>query len=318
MINLIVSVSRRTDIPALYSEWFYNRIKEGYVIVRNPFNRKQLSKIILDNNMVECFIFWTKDPKNFMNKLELLEKYNYYFQFTVTAYRKDIEVSLRKKRDIIKTFQELSNKIGKEKVVWRYDPILINDYYTKEYHYKWFEIFANNLSGYTNKCTISFIDEYKETKKNSNSLNLIKISEKDMIEIASNFVRIGEKYGIKIESCGEKVNLESYGVEQGACIDAKFISQITGNDTRKYKKDNMRKTCNCIKSVDIGEYNSCVHNCRYCYANYNSSIIQNNYNKHDKNSPILIGNITADDKVTLHNLCKSNSKKYNQLTLFKE
>jgi len=142
---MIVSVSRRTDIPAFYSEWFFNRIKEGFVYVINPFNRKQISKVELTPKTVDLFVFWTKDAEPMLKRLDELKEFNYYFQFTITSYRNDIEKDIRRKSDIIKTFKKLSKIIGKEKVIWRYDPILLNEFYTKEYHYKWFEKFCIEL-----------------------------------------------------------------------------------------------------------------------------------------------------------------------------
>lgn len=312
---MIVSVSRRTDIPAFYSEWFYNRIIDGEVLIRNPFNRNQVSRVILDKEIVDCFVFWTKNPEKMMKKLYLLDEYNYYFQFTLNSYGKDIEPNVPTKSHLIEVFKELSLKIGKKKVVWRYDPILINAHYTKEYHYKWFEVMANKLSGFTEKCMISFVDNYRETKKNIDKLALKEITESDMIEISSNLVKIAAKCGISIQSCGEKIDLSSVGVEHGQCIDKNLITDITGKNFLDSKKDNMREECNCIKSVDIGEYNSCLHKCLYCYANYNSSTIDKNYSLHDDKSKLIIGDLNGHEKITEHFLCKKAMKNYKQMSL---
>ena len=301
---MIISVSRRTDIPAFYSDWFFNRLKDGEVYIRNPFNKNQVSKVLLNKDLVDIFVFWTKDPFNMMKNFKILEGYNYYFQFTLTSYRNDIECNTRKKSDIIKTFIELSNKIGREKVIWRYDPILLNQYYTKEYHYTWFEKIAKTLKGYTNKCVISFVDDYKAINKNSADLNLKTIASDDMRQIAKRLVEISKKYEIEIESCAEHIDLSDVGVIKGACIDSNLISKITGLSESLFKEDNMRKECKCVKSIDIGEYNSCMHKCKYCYANYNSSTIQNNFRLHHKDSKILIGKLSGKEKITLHNLCK--------------
>lgn len=317
---MIISVSRRTDIPAFYSTWFFNRLKDGEVLIRNPFNRKQVSKVILNKEVVDCFVFWTKDPSHLIKLLHNLDGYKYYFQYTLTSYGDDIEVKVKRKQELIDTFINLSKRIGKEKVIWRYDPILLNNKYTKEYHYKWFEVIARKLRGYTDKCVISFVDEYKEIKKNADNLELEAISENDMIEIAINFVKIANKYNIIIESCAEKVDLTRYGVKFGACIDANLISTITGKDLSSLKKDNMRESCNCVKSIDIGEYNSCLHNCKYCYANYNSALIERNFATHNSNSSLLLGDLVGDEKITEHYLCKSKKKKpkVEQINLFDE
>lgn len=156
---MILSVSRRTDIPNYYSEWFYNRIKEGFLYVRNPMNAHQISEIKITPDVVDCIVFWTKNPLPMMKRLNEIKDYNYYFQFTLTGYGNDVEVNLpNKKTEMIPVFQELSEKIGKQKVIWRYDPIFFSDRYTKEYHLKAFKSIAEALSGYTEKCVISFVD----------------------------------------------------------------------------------------------------------------------------------------------------------------
>lgn len=163
---MILSASRRTDIPNYYSDWFLHRIEEGFVYVRNPMNPHQISKINLSPEVVDCIVFWTKNPKPMLDRLAELKAYSYYFQFTLTGYGTDIEAGVpHKKESIIPTFQSLSGKIGKEKVIWRYDPILFTDKYTPEYHLKAFEQIASALHGYTNKCVISFVDTYVKNKK---------------------------------------------------------------------------------------------------------------------------------------------------------
>ncbi len=156
---MIISASRRTDIPTYYSNWFFNRIKEGYVCVRNPMNIHQVSKISLSSNVVDGFVFWTKNPIPMMNRLNDLSDYKYYFQFTVNSYGKDIEANIPNKNDvIIPAFKRLSDLIGPERVIWRYDPILLTQQYSVEYHAKYFEEIAKRLSGYTHKCVICFVD----------------------------------------------------------------------------------------------------------------------------------------------------------------
>ena len=154
---MILSVSRRTDIPNYFSEWFFNRIKEGFVYVRNPLNPHQVSKIDITQNVVDCIVFWTKNPEPMLNRLDELTSYNYYFQFTLTGYGKDVERNVpHKKEKMIPIFQELSKKIGMKKVIWRYDPIIFTKKYTPEYHLKAFEQIATALQGHTEKCVIRF------------------------------------------------------------------------------------------------------------------------------------------------------------------
>lgn len=312
---MIVSVSRRTDIPAFYSEWFFNRIKEGFVYVSNPFNRKQISKVELTTKTVDLFVFWTKDAEPMLKRLDELKEFNYYFQFTITSYRNDVEKATRRKSDIIKTFKHLSKIIGKEKVIWRYDPILLNEFYTKEYHYKWFEKFCGELSGYTDKCVISFLDLYSKTKRNTRELNLKKISENDMYDIAERFAVIALKYNIKLQTCSEEIDFSKYGIKKGKCIDDELISRIIKCPIKVKKDDTQREVCGCVKSIDIGEYNTCKHNCLYCYANFNSNSVKKNYLMHDSKSNVLVGHIIGDEKITIRDMksikCEAKQLKMN-------
>ncbi len=295
---MILSVSRRTDIPAFYSPWFFNRIKEGFVLVRNPFNTKQVSKIDLSPEVIDCIVFWTKNPKRMMRRLNELEKYNYYFQFTLNSYDKTLEKNVPEKKYLINTFIELSNKIGKNKVIWRYDPIILTDKFTKEYHYKWFEYLAKRLSPYTDKCVISFLDLYKKTERNLKEINILPINQEDMLHIAEEFSKIASKYGLVIETCSEEVELSKFNINHGKCIDDKLISSIVGKKLSIDKDPTQRETCGCVKSIDIGAYNTCNHNCLYCYANFNKDMVKKNSLKHNKKSPLLFGELEEDEKVT--------------------
>jgi DNA repair photolyase len=301
---LIISVSRRTDIPAFYSEWFFNRLREGYVLVRNPMNFKQVSKISLKKGDVECFVFWTKNPKKFLDNIEELDRYQFYFQITINPYDKSIEVGVPKKKEIMSSFIDLSKKIGKDKVIWRYDPIILSDKIDIEYHVKYFDYIASTLSGYTNKCVISFLDIYPKTKRNTKELNLKDISEQDMITISEELVKIANKYNIEIETCSEKIDLDSLGINHGKCIDDKLISQLIGCDDSIDKDSNQREECGCVKSVDIGMYNTCPHQCKYCYANYSLETALKNHGLHDPQSPLLFGQLRGDEKITERKIIK--------------
>lgn len=187
---MILSVSRRTDIPAFYSDWFYNRIKEGYVLVRNPFNAHQVSRIKLSPEVIDCIVFWPKNPRAMMSRLSELKGYNYYFQFTLTSYDNTIEVNVPQKKYIIDTFIELSNMIGKDRIIWRYDPILLTDRYDKQYHYKWFDYLAKRLKDYTNKCIISFMDLYRKTERNLGHIQLKSITMMICLRLHLNYLKL--------------------------------------------------------------------------------------------------------------------------------
>lgn len=311
---MILSVSRRTDIPNYYSEWFYNRIKEGFLYVRNPMNPHQISKISLSSNLVDCIVFWTKNPVNMMSRLNELQNYKYYFQFTLTGYGKDIEPNLpNKRKDLIKTFQNLSKKIGDDKVIWRYDPILLNEKYVPEYHIKAFKEIASQLNGYTHKVVISFVDLYMKTKRNTEGLNIREISNNEIMELARKMAEIARVNHLTIETCAEQVDLSGVGINRGSCIDKDLIERITGCKLKVNKDKNQRNECGCFESVEVGTYNTCKNGCKYCYANYNEEQVKANVKLYDVKSPILCGNIGKEDKITERKL---KSAKEEQISLF--
>lgn len=310
---MVISVSRRTDIPAFYSEWFFNRIKEGYVDVINPFNSKQANRISLKKEDVDCFVFWTKNPKPLMKNINMLDGYNYYFQFTVNSYDKDIEMNVpSKSKEIINTFIELSKMVGPDKVIWRYDPIILTEKYDVNWHITYFEKLASKLSGYTKKCVFSFVDLYSKTKRNTRELKLIDLTESDMENIAKEFSIIAKKYNIELATCCEKIDLIKYGIKHNSCIDGDLIEELFSIKLNE-KKDNQREYCGCLKCHDIGTYNTCMHKCKYCYATFNNDIADKNMLLHNPNSSILIGKLSEDVKIYPVEVKKGAKK---QQTLF--
>ena len=296
---MILSVSRRTDIPNYYSDWFIARIKEGFLYVRNPMNAHQISKIDLSPEVVDCIVFWTKNPEPMLNRLEELAPYHYYFQFTLTGYGKDVECHVPHKREkMIPIFQELSKKTGMQKVIWRYDPVIFTKKYTPEYHLNAFEQIAASLRGYTEKCVISFVDLYAKNKRNMKLLDWYEAGEEELQEFAKKVSEIAKKNGMSIGSCAEKMDLEEYGIEHNCCIDKTFIESIIGCRLKAGKDKNQREECGCLESVDIGTYNTCKNGCKYCYANYSEESVVKNCSKYDPESPILCGAIDASDKIT--------------------
>lgn len=311
---MILSVSRRTDIPNYYSDWFFNRIKEGFLYVRNPMNTHQISRIDLSPNVVDCIVFWTKNPANMIKKLDCLKDYAYYFQFTLTGYGKDIEPNLPNKREeLISTFKRLSEKVGKEKVVWRYDPILISKQYTVDYHLKAFEETAGSLADYTDKVVISFVDFYAKTQRNTKELGMKQMTNDEMIRLAAKMARIASKYNLIIESCAEQINLQNVGIQHGSCIDKKLIEKILGCKLSGKKDKNQREECGCLESVEVGAYNTCLNGCKYCYANFNDEKVKENVKLYNHNSPLLCADIAPDDKITNR---KVKSLKDIQLSFF--
>lgn len=311
---MILSASRRTDIPNYYSEWFYNRIKEGFLYVRNPMNFHQISEIRISPDVVDCIVFWTKNPLPMMERLDELQDYQYYFQFTLTGYGNDIEKKLpNKKTEMIPIFQRLSQKIGKERIIWRYDPILFSDRYTVEYHLKAFTSIAEALNGYSEKCVISFVDAYPKNKKNMEQISCIDLKETELRAFVKELSTVAEKNHFKIGSCAEKIDLSECGVVHNSCIDRELIERLIGCKLKVNKDKNQREECGCFESVEIGAYNTCKNGCLYCYANYSEKSVESNVLKHDPTSPLLCGSVEAEDKV---NQRKVVSLKERQLSIF--
>ena len=311
---MILSVSRRTDIPNYYSEWFLNRIKEGYLYVRNPRNFHQVSEIDLSPEVVDCIVFWTKNPEPMLDKLEQLKDYPYYFQFTLTGYGKDMEPALpHKKENMIPVFQKLSAMIGNEKVIWRYDPIVVTETYSEEYHVKAFREIASSLNGYCKRVVISFVDSYSKIKKNLNDIGAIDKNQEELCDFSKKLAEIAKSNGMEIETCAELMDLSSCGIRHSSCIDPKLIETIIGCPIKTGKDKNQRGECGCVESVEIGAYDTCMNGCKYCYATYSEELVKANRALYDIYSPILCSNISKEDIITKRTL-KSNRE--GQLSLF--
>lgn len=318
---MIISVSRRTDIPCYYSDWFFERMRQGYVYVRNPMNSHQVSKILLNRENVDCIVFWTKNPQPMISRLTELGDIPYYFQFTITGYGRDIEPGLPDKRSVIlPTFIQLASMIGKERMILRYDPILMNEKYTLQYHCKAFEEIVGTLSGYTNQVVISFLDYYTKITKNLKEQGIRSLEEDEVHDIAREFSRIAKKYGMKIVTCAEKYDLSEWGIGHSCCIDPNIIESILqanikdveemnalgetlrniqlATKLKSLKKDkNQRVECGCVESIDIGAYNTCRNGCRYCYANVGQEVILRNYACYDSSSDVLCSKVTEEERM---------------------
>lgn len=294
---MILSVSRRTDIPAFYSEWFFNRIKEGFVYVRNPMNIHVVSRIPLNPKVIDCIVFWSKNPAPMLPRLDELKDYMYYFQITINPYDKSFECEVPLKHGVIDTFRQLSQRIGPKRVIWRYDPILLSETMGQKYHVRYFEEICKRLAGYTDTCVISFVDLYKKTQKNLKGTTAREVTFSEMLELASSLIIIAQRYGIKIQTCAEEIALDEIGIVHGKCIDNVLIEDLLDAKIVVSKDPNQRDECGCVQSIDIGMYNTCSHGCKYCYANYDNVIVAKNRLFHNPNSPLLIGELRQDDKV---------------------
>lgn len=289
---MILNVSGRTDIVAFYSNWFINRLNEGFVDVRNPFNPKLVSRIYFDD--VDLIFFCTKNPLPILGKIKDIKK-KVYFHITLTPYQKDIEPNVPSKKDIIEGIRKLANLIGKENIVIRYDPIIINEKYNLEYHIKSFEKVCSLLDGYTNRILISFIDDYKNVRKNMPILRCKRLTEKDYGIIGKKFSENAKKHHMVVHTCFENRNLVEYGFIKDDCISKELAYKLTGKNYRKANNIRKGNKCSCVVTVDIGVYNSCRHFCKYCYANYDEEKVSNNFKNHNPNSSLLIGKLEKDD-----------------------
>lgn len=305
---MIISASRRTDIPALYPEWFMNRLREGEVLVPNPYNRKKISRVPLSPETVDMIVFWTKNPDPMLAYLPELDAmgYRYYFEVTITDYGEDIEPSVPCTEEVMASFILMSEKLGKERMDWRFDPILLNETYTVDYHLKRFEIMCKWLHKATTRCMVSFVDHYK-------GCPFQEMETEDMEELAAGMGRIAAKYQLPLYSCAEKANLHRYGIQHGACIDKDKIRQLAGYKLDIKKASGQRKECNCVESLDLGIYDTCIHGCQYCYATGSLESAKKKYEQYDPDSPLLVGQLKGDEIITDKPVA---SNKDNQLSLF--
>lgn len=290
---MILFASGRTDIPAFYSNWFINRVEAGFVDVRNPFNQKLVSRIYFSD--VDLIMFCSKNPLPMINKLDIL-KLPVLFYVTITPYGKDVEPNIPDKRLIIDGVKKLSLVLGIDNVVVRYDPIFLSDKYNVDYHIKAFDKLCKNLNGYVNKIIVSFMDEYKNVRSNKNILKYRAFTREDYKKIGEAFSKSAMDNGMSVQTCFEDEDLTQYGFVKGECLSHELAYILTG---KKFKSSNVRKEkkCECVQMVDIGDYNSCMHMCKYCYANYDEKAVSSNFERHDDNSSLLIGTIQSDDVI---------------------
>ena len=293
---MIINTGCRTDIPAFYAKWLMNRIREGYVLVRNPYNPNQVTKYNLSPEVVDCLAFCTKNPEPMLTYLDELDMYKQYWFVTITPYGKDIEPNVPEKQKVIESFKKVSNHIGVDSIGWRYDPIFIGNGFDVNKHIECFEKMAKELKGYTHNCTISFLDLYEKVKRNAPDIK--PPIKEEQIEIAKAFARIGKENDMVIHACCEKTYLSQYGLQCNGCMSQEIVEKAIKNTLQPPKRKNLRQECNCLMGNDIGAYNTCGHLCKYCYANANKGLVIENMRKHNEKSSFLIGGNEDGDKIT--------------------
>lgn len=293
---MILQTGMRTDIPAFYSRWFLKRLREGFVLVRNPYDPQSVTRYRLDPAVVDLIGFCSKNPAPMLPHLEALRDYGQYWFVTITPYGRDIEPHVPDKEQVLETFKRLSDAVGPDSMGWRYDPILINDQYPVERHLRDFEHMAKTLSGYTESCVISFLDLYEKVKRNFPEAR--EVQKNDRITLGRAFAEIGRRYGMTIRACAEGTELAPYGVNCDGCMTVEIYEKALGCSLKVPRRKNQRGgQCACLLGTDIGAYDSCGHLCRYCYANSNRDLVLRNLRCHDPDSPFLLGGPLPGDRI---------------------
>jgi hypothetical protein len=296
---MIISASRRTDLPAFYADWFMNRIRAGYCAVPNPFNRNQVSYISLLSDEVEAIVFWTRNPAPLLPRLQELDDqgFHYYFQFTLVNNPKQIDPHSPPLEKAVGVFQQLADRIGPERVIWRYDPIFLSNITQFSYHIENYSCIAEKLQGYAKRSVISFVDDYRKASKRIRELGQYQIevrpSERLVVADVKHFVlklvKEATANGMEMQSCAENLDMTELGVRPGKCIDDDLVRTLFKYDSSSKKDPSQRKECGCAISRDIGMYDSCLFGCSYCYATQSFELARKNHSEHKPDSPSLVG-----------------------------
>ncbi len=292
---MIINTGQRTDIPAFYSQWFANRLKEGFVCVRNPFNPGQVSRYRLDPSVVDVIGFCTKNPAPMFDHMYLLNGFGQFWFVTITPYGRDIEPNVPDKHRLLDDFRKLSDIVGINAISWRYDPIFISDKYTLDYHLRAFEKMASALDGYTRSVVISFIDLYPKVRRNFPEAH--EVSKKQRLALGKAIIEMASSHGMVVKPCAEGDELAAFGADCVGCMRISDYEKAIGKHLNAPKRKGARAECACYLSCDIGEYNTCKHLCRYCYANAEPDRVLAKSRLHDPSSPFLIGNYMEGDLI---------------------
>ena len=292
---VIINTGLRTDIPAFFAPWLVNRLREGFVLVRSPYAPHSVTRYRLHPDVVDVIGFCTKNPAPMLEHMELLKPYGQHWFVTITPYGPEIEPNVPPKERVMEDFIRLSRIVGANSMGWRYDPIFVSDVYTVERHLAEFERMAQTLEGATHTCVISFIDLYEKVRRNFPEAR--EVLRADRIELGSEMVRIAKKHGMVLRPCAEGDELAAYGADTSGCMTISTYERAIGERLNAPRSKPSRKECACHLSADIGAYHTCMHLCRYCYANYDVETVKKNISLHDPSSPLLIGHLLPGDNV---------------------
>ena len=295
-ITVIISASRRTDIPALYSQWFMNRIRAGWCLVPNPVNPGQVSHVSLKPEDVDAIVFWSKNPAPMLAHLEELDNsgFRYYFQFTLNDYPEALEPNIPSLDDRITTFLKLSEHLEPQRVIWRYDPIILSNITNIDFHREKFATIAGRLAGATRRVMLSIVHFYKKTDRRLSKLEQDGVSfDKEAISsphiayIIRDLASIAKQHNMESFTCASERDFTEFGMPPGRCVDGGLLHQLWGLPDHYPKDPYQRKHCRCSVSKDIGINDTCIQGCPYCYSTRNNDIAQRRYREHDPASPIM-------------------------------
>lgn len=293
---MILNTGGRTDTVQYYTDWLLRRFEEGYVLTRNPLFPSKVQRYELSPDKVDCVVFCSKNYRPILPRLhEITDSFPTYFHYTITAYGKDIEPGVPSIKESMETLINLSRLVGKQRIAWRYDPVLLTKEYTIERHLETFEEMAGVLTPYIDRCIFSFVEMYK--KLETNMPELIPLSQEDMNTLAKGLGSIAQKYGIHIQTCGTNGDYTPYGIHSSGCMTLDILGNANGIVFKNLKHKGLRQGCHCIESRDIGAYDTCLNGCKYCYANKNPKKAFENYKYHDPSSPLLLGHVKPEDTI---------------------
>lgn len=295
---MIINTGGRTDTVQYYTGWLLRRFAEGYVLVRNPRFPEKVTRYELDPAVVDCVVFCSKNYASILPRLhEITDRFNTYFFYTITAYGRDMEPGVPDIDASIETLIELERIVGRERIVWRYDPVLLSERYTTEVHRRTFDDMARRLAPHVSRCVFSFVEPYR--KLDRNMPELLPLMEEERAYMAELLGGIAREHGLRLQACATREDFSAYGVERAGCVTLEALGAANGVTFRKLAHRGMREGCVCMEMRDIGAYNSCPNGCRYCYANADArGAAQTFRERHDPTSPLMLGHLRPGDVVT--------------------
>ena len=311
---MIINTGGRTDTVQYFTPWLLKRFAEGYVYSRNPLFQNKVTRYELTPDKVDCVQFCSKNYEPILDHLQpIISRFPTYFHYTITAYGKDVEPGVPTIGESMETLKKLSSIVGRQRLAWRYDPVLLTNKYTIDRHLETFERMARELTPYVDRCIFSFVEMYKKVEVNMPEL--IPLSVEDMDNLAQGLGEIAAKYGLYMQTCGNNGDFSRFGIHSSGCMTLDMIGQANDIEFRNLKHKGMRQGCGCIETRDIGAYDTCLNGCKYCYANKRPQKAVENYKDHDPDSPLLLGHL-KDTDVIQQGAQKSFRKKVVEISLW--